>query len=234
MMNDILCVIPARSGSKGVVGKNMRMLGGKPLVVHSIDQAHAAGIPESNIVVSSDGEDILHVAKELGVVAHKRPDELCTDEASTESALLDALNTFPNHRTVLLLQPTSPIRFKGRVRECIMKYQSGDYDSLLTVTEMHNIYWSKRMDHDQVWHWCPNEYAINRPRRQELSKVDYLYFDNGNIYLTDAEVLSECNNRIGNRCCVFPISPIEGLQIDTEEEFLIMEVIFNGLCASLI
>ena len=146
MYENVLCVIPARAGSKGIPNKNMQKLNGVPLVVFTIRQAIAAGLPIKNITVSSDCEEILSLAESWGVSPRRRPQEISGDKNSTEDALLHALETCGKDvDTVLLLQPTSPIRFRGRIKKCLEEYASGDYDSLLTTTKLYDFFWIDRI-----------------------------------------------------------------------------------------
>lgn len=226
MYEDILCVIPARAGSKGIPGKNMMRLGGIPLVGHSIRHAIDAGIPKNNIIVSSNDAEVLAYASLSNVTIRLRPEELCTDDASTESALLDAVESFPGRETVLLLQPTSPIRLVGRVDRCIEMYRSGDYDSLLTATPMHNFFWFEKCN--GTYKWYTNYNPKSRLRRQNMSREDIKYFENGNLYITDVELLKKTHCRLGDKVCICPITEFEGMQLDTPEEMNVFRDIFKN------
>lgn len=232
MFEDVICVIPARAGSKGVPDKNKQPLSGVPLTIYSIRAAVEAGIAHDHIVVSTNDEEVANYARAWGVHVRNRPEELCSDTASTESALLDALDTHTDKffiKHVLLLQPTSPIRFKNRIKQCLLEYLTGDYDSLLTVTKFPNLFWKKvqKFESEELA-WVSTYNPVNRPRKQDLKEDDFLYFDNGNIYITQVEVLRERKCRIGDKTCVFPISQVEGLQVDTPLELAVMDGIMNG------
>lgn len=234
-LDDILCVIPARGGSKGVFRKNERMLGGKPLVSHSIDHAIRAGLPRANIVLSTDDDAIMDIGKKHGIALRRRPDEISGDFDSTESALIDALDTHatrPNH--VMLLQPTSPIRFKSTIPTCLISYLTGQFDSLITTTKFHDFFWRETpavyrdVNEPIRWKWKASYSPQKRPMRQDLKRDEFLYYDNGNLYITNAEVLRETHCRIGDNPCVYPISELEGMQIDTIADMNAMHAIFSG------
>ena len=113
--SDILVVIPARRGSKGIPGKNWKPLGGRPLIQHSIE--HALGVTSpAHICVTTDAPEVLEIAATLGVApGFVRPAELSTDESDSRSAILHALDAWERktgnrYRTILVLQPTSPFR----------------------------------------------------------------------------------------------------------------------------
>ncbi len=234
----LLCVIPARGGSVGIPKKNLRLLYGVPLVEHSIQHALDAGIPNAQIVVSSDDPEVLNIANQKGVVAHHRPSELCTNTASTESALLDAVkadDSWVEH--ILLLQPTSPIRFPKTVLGFIEFYFEEKYDSALTTTQFHDFFWSwdKHDDHSgPAGSWEPSYNVVERPRRQELAFTDDEFFDNGNMYLTRRSVLEKKKSRLGGHVGVYPISELEGMQIDTPFDLALFQAIFDGEVPKLI
>jgi len=232
MFEDVLCVIPARAESKGVPDKNKQIVSGVPLTIYSIRSAVEAGIPHDHIVVSTNDKEIEDYAEAWGVCIRSRPEELCTDSASTESALLDALDSHSDNfflKHVLLLQPTSPIRFKDRIKQCLIRYFSGNYDSLVTVTEFPNLFWKKSPNTvDNGMSWVSTYNPRERLRRQEFKEDGFWYFDNGNIYITQVEILRERKCRIGDRVCVLPISQVEGLQIDTPLELAIVDSIMTG------
>lgn len=116
-----LGVILARGGSKRLPGKNKRILAGVPLVVWTMWAGYHARSLDA-LVVSSDDDEILDIAARSCVDTIKRPDMLATDEASSYDALLHAIDFYPRHDTVVLLQPTSPLRTEVHVDEAFQKY----------------------------------------------------------------------------------------------------------------
>ena len=99
-----------------------------------------------------------------------------------------------------------------------------DYDSALTVTKFCDFFWFKRYNGD----WDSTYKYYKRPMRQKLQPEDYKYFENGNAYLTKASVLQENKCRIGGNIGVFPISELEAMQIDTLEDFEILDSVLEG------
>lgn len=223
--DDILIVIPARGGSKGVPRKNLRKLWGLPLVVHSILHAKDTHIPNDNILVSSDDTDILKIAEEYQVVPHVRPTEICQDDSSTESALIDAYRARPKCSTIVTLQPTSPIRYN--LSECIQFYFDHGFDSLLTTTKFYDFMWRKTKDG-----WQPTYDPQNRPMRQSMDDSEILHFDNGNTYISDVQMLLETKCRLGGEIGVYDITQIEGIQIDDLKDFDMLERGRNETCES--
>lgn len=139
-----LFIIPARGGSKGIPRKNIKPLGGVPLIVHSIRVARAVvsrlGLPPEHVLVSTDDEQIAAVAAEYGApTSYRRPAALATDTAGSREVMLDAMDwatlrgvTFD---CVVLLQPTSPFRTAGDVEETMKLYGQRQPDMAVTVKE---------------------------------------------------------------------------------------------------
>lgn len=139
-MNNTLVVIPARGGSKGLPGKNIMNLCGKPLIAYSIDVARAFTADE-NICVSSDDHKIIDTVEKYGLrVPFVRPAEFATDTATTNEVLLNAIDFYEKQgkqfEKLLLLQPTSPLRKIEEVQEAISLYRD-DIDMVVSVTKSH-------------------------------------------------------------------------------------------------
>lgn len=133
-----LYLITARGGSKGIPGKNIKPLGGKPLIAYSIEAAQGVASRE-DICLSTDSVEIIRVAESLGInVPFQRPAELATDTASSESVILHALDFYAargvHYDVVVLLQPTSPFRTSKHIQEA-MKLLRDDIDMVVSVKE---------------------------------------------------------------------------------------------------
>lgn len=131
-----LVVIPARGGSKGIPRKNIRPFLGRPLIHYSIDMARNFA-PDSRIILSTDDEEIAETGRSTGLeVPYMRPDYLATDTASSQDAIIDVMDWADrngiDYDSVLLLQPTSPLREIEDVRRCIERY-SDDIDMVVSV-----------------------------------------------------------------------------------------------------
>src|ERR1035437_8121405 len=146
----ILYLITARGGSKGVPGKNIRILGEKPLIAYSIEAAKKS-IYKGTDVVSTDDDEIAAVAKKYGAeVPFRRPAELATDSASSMDAIMHALDFFSKQNKkfdiVVLLQPTSPLRTSKHIDEAMKLMQSKKADAIVSVCEAeHHPLWSNTL-----------------------------------------------------------------------------------------
>ena len=217
---EILAIIPARAGSKGIRGKNTREVGGKPLIVHTLE--HVRATPEiTRAVVSTNSEDVALLAKNHGAEVIWRPAELCTDEASSESALLHVLDFLKRSDDyepdlVVFLQVTSPMRRPGDISAAIRTLNEQGADSLLSGCRAHGFVWTQR-DGAPV----PVNYDHrSRPRRQD-APVDW--FENGSIYVFKPSVLRIEHSRLGGKVAVFEMSILDSFQVDEPDDLRLIE-----------
>lgn len=223
-----LCIIPARGGSKGIPGKNLRMVAGKPLVAWSIEQARQSGTVD-RVLVSTDSSEIAAVAQQFGAeVPFLRPAELATDEAPTEPVLIHALRALDEAeqyrpRNLLLLQPTCPVRKLGSIDEAVRLFTERAADSLLSVREVHPFLWKGGASASAMYDY------MNRPRRQDVSSEDRLFEETGSIYLTKADLLLRTGNRLGGQIALYPMSSDESWDVDTESDLAVVEVLLARL-----
>ena len=133
----VLAIIPARGGSKGIPRKNIRMLGGKPLIAWSIEEAKKSKYID-RFILSSEDDEIIKVAEEWGCEApFVRPPELAKDDTPGIEPVLHALNTLKEkYDYVVLLQPTSPLRSVEDIDGCIYTCISSNAQSCVSVTEV--------------------------------------------------------------------------------------------------
>ena len=141
MEHQYLAIIPARKGSKGIPGKNMQPIAGKPMVQYTLEAA-AQSRKIDQIIVSSDDESILQLAETLGIgLPQRRPDELATDTARTPDVIRYVLEeyhvqygAYPEH--VMVLQPTSPFRTAEDIDAALHTYEASGKSSLITVCDV--------------------------------------------------------------------------------------------------
>jgi len=138
-MAEVLALIPARGGSKGIPRKNLQLLAGAPLVVHAIRAACAAR-SVTRIVLSTDDEEIAAVGRAAGAELLRRPAELASDAAPTIPVLQHALEALQQDGTrfaaIVLLEPTSPFRTGALVDECVGKLLGSSARTVITVTQL--------------------------------------------------------------------------------------------------
>lgn len=220
----ILALITARGGSKRLPGKNLRELGGKPLVVWSIDVAK--GIPEiCDILVSTDDPAIAAVCTEAGAyVPWLRPVELATDTASSVDVALHALNWYEAEKGavdgLLLLQPTSPFRTKKSVLSGIELFSKNEQQPVLGVSPTHSHpMWTLKKEGEYLVPFML-EHGFGT-RSQDLPPALVV---NGSFYLISPAELRTSKSFVGIKTVPLLIeSPQEALDIDTEWDFKIAE-----------
>jgi N-acylneuraminate cytidylyltransferase len=183
-----LIVIPARGGSKGIPGKNIKQLAGKPLIQYSVEVARSLA-EDKDICVSTDDLLIKQVVEEAGLPVHfLRPAELATDTAGSYEVLLHAIDYFQmkgeGYEVLILLQPTSPFRTVQDVKECIKLFHS-DLDMVVSVKESEaNPYYNLFEEDNQGY--LQKSKSSSAVRRQDVPKV---YSFNGSIYVININSL---------------------------------------------
>jgi N-acylneuraminate cytidylyltransferase len=186
----VIAVIPARGGSKSVPGKNIRLLGGKPLLAWSIEVARQVSEID-RIIVSTDDAQIASVGRAYGAEVYDRPPHLATDDALVIDALKDLLQTLHAEGEtpdwVILLEPTCPLRTSDDVRDCLKLIAQGEYDSVATFKDA-------ELNPHRAWRLIdgvPEVFiggAVPWLPRQKLPKAYQL---NGAVYVFRANLLAE-------------------------------------------
>ena len=224
-MINITALIPARGGSKGLPNKNIKEFSGKPLIVHTIEFALKANLI-NEVVVSTDNSKIAKISEEARATVLKRPPELSTDSATTESVIEHYIN-FSNNKPeiIVLLQATSPLRPTGSLDKALKHFQKGKYDSLLSVCPSHRFFW--RMKENETA-YAEYDY-LNRPRRQDLKKGDMRFIENGSIYIFTHRHFKKTGNRLGGKIGYVEWPEEYSLEIDSYLDFKFAEQIFNDL-----
>jgi CMP-N-acetylneuraminic acid synthetase len=216
----ILGVIPARGGSKGVLHKNIRFLGGKPLIVHTIEAARNSRL--SHCIVSTDSEEIAAVAKNHGAeVPFLRPAELATDTAKSIPVMVHALRwleqkTGTEFDALMMLQPTTPFRTSADIDAAIRKMEETDCDSVISVVDVegHHPARMKYLEGDRLIDPPFCEVYENQPRQELIP----MYIRNGAIYLTKRNVLIGGSFK-GSDCRALICQAERSVNIDTELDF---------------
>ncbi len=214
-------IIPARGGSKGLKNKNIHPVAGLPLLGWSVLQALDAEHVDK-VFVTTDDAAIAVVARQFGAEVIDRPQEISGDKATSESALLHALEAIAARHgaepeTVVFLQATSPLRKPGDIDRSIELFRQEGADSLISVTRADDLtIWEQR---EGEWNSVNFDYR-NRGMRQDRPSQ---FIENGSIYLFTPSVLRSFNNRIGQKLSVYPMEFWQTWEIDTIEEVDLVE-----------
>jgi CMP-N,N'-diacetyllegionaminic acid synthase len=236
----LMILIPARAGSKGIPRKNLREVYGRPLIAWSIDHAiesanelqHAKAV-ECGVVVSTDSEEIAEVARACGASVLMRPAELATDGALTDPVIVHAvrqMDCFPHAKPdlVALLQPTTPVRRRGLLTDCVLRLIETGADSLFTAYPLHFVWWRETPAYSgggdrPVW----RSQSKARPRRQDLEARELMYHEDGAVYVSTAELIRTTGKRIGPKAECFETS--RTVDIDTLEDLAVAEAMLERI-----
>ena len=225
---NILAIIPARGGSKGIPGKNIKLLAGKSLITYSIEAAIKSKYV-NKVIVSTDDEEIEHISKKYGAEVIKRPNELAQDDSPTIDAVFHVINTLEKNGyfadIVVLLQPTSPLRTLEDVNKAINLFikNKDKCDSLVSVCEFdHSPYWSLKVENGYLKPNFGEDYF--KMRRQELSK---LYMPNGSIFISKKQSLLKSKSFYNGNVIPYVMKVEESIDIDTILDFKFAELILG-------
>lgn len=202
----IVGVTPVRGGSKGLPGKNIKPLCGKPLLAWTIEAAKASTLLD-RYVVSTEDREIAQVARQCGAEIVERPAELATDEATTLSVLQQVLSVVPA-QVLVLLQATCPVRDDGLIDRCLRRFLDTGADSLATGFMCKFV-----------------EYGANRQevRRQDLPGF---FYDDGNVYVIRADLI-RAGERYGAKRERVILDREQNLDIDDAFDFWVAEQILK-------
>lgn len=228
----ILGLIPARAESKGVPEKNIKLLGGKPLLVYSIE-AGLSCETLTELVVSTDSEEFAEISRKHGAsVPFLRPKALATDNSPSIDTVIHAVDFFrrkgKEFAAVCLLQPTVPFRTVNDIFLAIKTFKESNADSLISVREVpheFNPHWVFEVHKEGVLKVATGEKEII-PRRQELPKA---YHRDGSIYLVKTEVLLKKRSLYGDKIAYhLSENPIH-VNIDTMQDWKRAEELVNSI-----
>ena len=224
MLNDktFLVIIPARGGSKRLPRKNILPLAGKPLITWSIEASIKSKYIDK-VIVTSDDEEILNIAKKHGSGIIKRPNELASDTASSFDAIVHTIESVKRYDYVILIQPTSPLRTENHINEAIELLIRKKADAIISVTHTeHSPLWSNSLPNDHNMRTFLNDEILNT-RSQDL---DTYYRLNGAIYICDTNKLLENKSFfLKNNIYAYIMDNESSVDIDEKIDFKLAELL---------
>ena len=224
---NILIVIPARGGSKGIPHKNIKKLSGKPLIYYTIDVARQITSDE-NICVSTDDEEIIRAVEDYGLaVPFIRPKYLATDSAGTNGVLLHALSYYEKLQkkidVIILLQPTSPFRKKSHIEEILSLYDSC-IDMVVSVKEASTNPYYNSFEENANGLLVISKGDGLIERRQDAPKVwEY----NGSIYVINTQSLKEKAMSSFSKIRKYQMDDLYSIDLDTLFDWKIAEMLLK-------
>lgn len=229
-MSRVLGIVPARSGSKGVPGKNVRLLAGRPLLAYTADAARESGVVD-RVILSTDADDIARIGLQVGLeVPFMRPAALAQDETPMLPVVQHAMNALDadgwRADLVVLLQPTSPLRRAEHIRRAVETLQQSDADSVVGVVEIPRHLspdYVMRIDEGMLRPFLPDGYRVTR--RQDARPA---YSREGTVYAFRRETLERFGDIYGDRCRPLIVDAGDSLSIDTPEDWDAAERILSA------
>ena len=234
-MNDkkILCVIPARGGSKGIPYKNIKELNGKPLITYTIDVARQI-FNDEDICVTTDDQQVINIVENYGLrLPFIRPANLATDQAETQDVLKHALDFYEKnsrfYNIILLLQPTSPFRLKHHLEEAINLY-TDNCDMVVSVKKSSANPYYNLFEEDNLGYLQIIKGDGKFTRRQDAPTVwEY----NGSIYVINCESLKKHTIHEFLHKIKYPMPDAYSIDIDTPLDWIVAEELLKKYLADL-
>jgi len=229
-----IALIPARSGSKRAPGKNVRMLGGKPIIAHTILAAQGSGI-FNQIIVSTDSEEYMNLATQFGVrETALRPAELASDLSPdidwVNHALSSLIDEVDETDRVFVLRPTSPLRSSKTIKLANDAFaHSIGVDSLRAVqqvSEHPGKMW--RVDGKNLASPYLNQDGFQIPTHSRATQsLEKLFVQNASLEITTVSSIFSSNSIAGNSVLAFSMPEYEGLDVNSEMDFLFLEFLIS-------
>ena len=228
----ILCTICAREGSKGVIGKALRLLNDKPLVAYTIEQALSANIFD-HVVISTDSKKIAEKSKTFGAeYFFIRPKELATDTSNKldviRHALLEAEKIYKKKFEIIVdLDITSPLRNVADIQKALKNFLDTNSDNLISACP------SKKNPYFNMVEIVNNRVQIIKKTQKQIihrQKAPKTYEMNAAIYIWKREVILNSNELFTDKTCLYEMSEKQSFDIDTEHDLSIVEFLLKKNC----
>lgn len=217
----IVGIIPARGGSKGIPGKNIKNFCGKPLIIWTIGQMLEAGV--TDVVVSTDSSDIGEVASSAGARVVSRPPKISGDHSTSEEAILHAIEVLnlTSDTIILFAQATSPLRQGSDFKEAVKLFTSSDFDSLFSAC---------RIDDLTSWSEHQNKLVLDDPElvlRSSRQRRKKKFVENGSFYISTVSSILSSGTRLSGKIIAFEMPKYSIHEIDDPEDWKLCEILMR-------
>lgn len=217
----VVAIIPARGGSKGIPGKNLKLIGGVPLIGRAIEACLAVEAIDA-VYVTTDDKEIAEAAVSTGALVIDRPAELANDTASSESALLHALEQIKssgvNPTTTVFIQATSPFIPSAQLASAVAKVESTEYDVVFSAVETYGFLWRDDKGHAAGVNHDPSF----RPRRQDREPH---YLETGAFYVMNTAGFEKAGFRFFGKVGIEEVPESSAIEIDNVEQLAIAQML---------
>jgi len=224
---NILGLIPARGGSKGIPNKNIKIFNGQPLINYAIKNSLESKYI-AHTVVSTDSSEIAEIARESGaLVPFLRPEKLARDTSLDLPVMEHAINWYKEQGQsfdyMVFLRPTNPFRVATDIDKAIEMIISSKFDSIRGVSRVgYSPYWMKKITKGLLVDFIDSDYSESR--RQNLPKV---YQANGTVEVINITTITKMFSRFGDYIAPYMMDEISRVDIDTELDFEIAEYLYK-------
>ncbi|BDD40549.1 cytidylyltransferase domain-containing protein [Streptococcus ruminantium] len=212
-----VCIIPARSGSKGLPNKNMLFLDGKPMIFHTIHAAIESGcFKKENIFVSTDSEHYKKICETTGVSVLMRPKELATEFATSYQVNKHFLEPFPEDQVFVLLQVTSPLRTGRHIQEAFALYLNGEADHVVSFTKVDKSpTLFTTLDEGS---YIKDSVGLGKNYRRQDEKL--LYYPNGAIYISSKNAYLRDETYFSEKTQAYLMKKEDSVDVDDRFDFM--------------
>lgn len=223
--NKALVIIPARKGSKGIPGKNKKILNGKPLIQYTIDVALSI-FPRESICISTDDIDIQQIGIQSGLsVLNLRPDYLSDDRASARDVILyEVVNCGKEIETIVYLQPTSPLRTESNLREAMDLYDNKIMDMLVSVSDAKSNPYFNLFEENEDKNLVISKKHLSQSRQE----APLVYQFNGAIYIINYQSILQKEISQFDRIKKYVMSKENSIDIDDSIDWMLAEITMNS------
>lgn len=223
---EIISIIPARGGSKGVPRKNIKLVNGKPLISYSIEASNSCNLI-NNTYVSTEDCEISEISKKYGATVIKRPSELAKDTSSSIDVILhvldylESINKLPD--IFVLLQSTSPLRTSEDIKNAIDLFMNKECNSLVSVCKLnHQALLNFSLENDYLIQNTDENFF--KKRRQDMPTY---YNLNGAIYITTPEFIRKNKSFYGDKTAPYIMPQERSIDLDTPFDFKFIEFLLG-------
>lgn len=226
----MLAIIPARGGSKGIPGKNIRLLCGKPLIVYTIEAAVAAKSID-RIILSTDDPEIARIASKYNVeIPFMRPKELAQDNSLAIDNYIYTIERLNrefncNYEEFVVLLPTVPLRTAEDIDKTVELFSQKNAESVISSTILHHpLEWIFSINDDGI---IQRNNEINIKKMMNRQESNHVYIPNGAVYVFKYSLLKEKNSYYSDQTYAYVMPPEHSVDIDTELDFKFAEFLIG-------
>jgi len=222
--HNVVAIIPARGGSKGIPRKNVIELGGKPLILHTIEQAQSTEIIDL-VVVSSEDSEIIEIAERSGAMVLKRSEQYASDSAQVDPLLIITIKELEERGfsvdIVVLLYPTAPLREVESINSAVRMVRDDEYDSVLSLYEDKSYLWQVNNGTAIPINYDP---AKRMPRQKENWNQ---WVENKAVYVMTRDLIMNTGCRIGGRVGYIEMPKYDSMDLDSIEDLLLVRALYS-------